>query len=289
MGRCLANQEEEKSIHHQNDFAGRVSVIVPTMNSSKTIEKCLKSVIEQTYKNIEIFVVDRFSSDDTIRNVSMFNVNIISIDAERTKAKNLGISKSRGEFLLFIDSDMRLQPTVIEECLAVCSKDNKIAGVVIPERSVGCGFWVKVRDFERGLYAGSAIESARFFRKEFVVPVGGFDEDTIFYEESTLPQKIEDIGMHVNARTTSFILHDETNFDLFRWLYKKHYYSSTIPLYAKKYRKRARLQTSIKHRIKLFIINDKWKCLIRHPLLSTGVFILKMLEVFAGIKGITSK
>ena len=50
---------------------------------------------------------------------------------------------------------------------------------------------MRVRDFERTLYSGSKIESARFFIKRFVSQVGGFDEDVIFYEESTLPQKIE--------------------------------------------------------------------------------------------------
>jgi glycosyltransferase involved in cell wall biosynthesis len=42
-----------------------VSVIIPTKNSAKTIEKCLKSVKDQTYKNIEIIVVDNFSTDGT--------------------------------------------------------------------------------------------------------------------------------------------------------------------------------------------------------------------------------
>jgi glycosyltransferase involved in cell wall biosynthesis len=289
MVRFLTEEEGEQNSYHHNDLASLVSVIIPAMNSSKTIGKCLESVIKQTYKNIEIFVVDRFSSDDTTKIASKFNANVLSIDGERTKAKNLGISKSRGEFLFFIDSDMVLEPRVIEECVAICSTGDKIAGVIIPEHSIGSGFWVRVRDFERGLYAGSQIESARFFRKKFVIAVGGFDEDAIIFEESTLPQKIENIGMRVDARIRSFILHDEEDFRLVKWLYKKHYYSTTIPFYSKKYKKAARIQTSIFQRIKLFIVNGNWKILMRHPLLSTGVFILKSLEVFVGIKGVTCK
>jgi glycosyltransferase involved in cell wall biosynthesis len=286
----LAEREEQQYSYHRNDSAGLVSIIIPTMNSSKTLEKCLKSAVEQTYKNIEIFVIDRFSSDDTSNIASKFNASTLLIDGERTKAKNLGISKSRGEFLLFIDSDMILQPRVIEECIAICSRDNTIAGVVIPERSIGSGFWVKVRDFEKGLYAGSEIESARFFRKKFVITVGGFDEDTIFFEESTLPERIKNIGMNVNARiTSSFILHDEGDTDIIKWLYKKHYYSTNMPLYSKKYQRRARLQTSIVARIKLLLANGNWKTLIKHPLLSIGIFILKILEGFAVIKGIVRK
>jgi glycosyltransferase involved in cell wall biosynthesis len=259
------------------------------MNSSKTIGKCLESIVEQTYKKIEIFVVDRFSSDDTTKIASKFNANILLIDNERNRAKNLAISKSNGEFLLFIDSDMILQPRVIEECIAICSGDHNIAGVIIPEHSIGSGFWIKVRDFEKSLYAGSEIESARFFRKKCVIAVGGFDEDIIFFEESTLPERIKNIGLNVNARISSFILHDEGDIDLIKWLHKKHYYCTNMRLYSKKYQERASVQTSIISRIKLLLANDNSKTLIRHPLLSMGVFILKILEGFALMKGIVRK
>ncbi len=283
------NQEHNQNSYYHNDFAALVSVIVPTMNSSKTIGKCLESVVGQTYKNTEIFVIDRFSSDDTTKIASKFKANILLIDDERSRAKNLAICKSRGEFLLFIDSDMILQPRVIEECIAICSGDNNIAGVIIPEHSIGSGFWVKVRDFEKSLYAGSEIESARFFRKKFVITVGGFDEDIIFFEESTLPERIKNIGMNVNARITSFILHDEGDIDLIKWLHKKHYYCTNMPLYSKKYQERAQVQTGVVARIKVLLANHNWKTLIRHPLLSIGIFILKMLEGFAVIKGIVRK
>ena len=283
------NQECKQNPYYHNDFPALVSVIVPTLNSSKTIGKCLESIVEQTYKKIEIFVIDRFSSDNTTEIASKFNANILLVDHERNRAKNLAISKSKGEFLLFIDSDMILQPRVIEECIAICSGDDKIAGVIIPEHSIGSGFWVKVRDFEKSLYAGSEMESARFFRKKFVITVGGFDEDIIFFEESTLPERIKNIGKNVNARISSFILHDEGDIDLIKWLLKKHYYCTNMPLYSKKYQGRASVQTSLISRINLLLANDNWKILMRHPLLSIGVFILKMLEGFAVVTGIVRK
>ncbi|WP_202318620.1 glycosyltransferase family 4 protein [Archaeoglobus neptunius] len=61
---------------------------------------------------------------------------------------------------MFVDSDMELMPDVVGECVEVM-EDEKVGGVVIPERSVGEGFWVRVRDFERGFYAGTEVESAR--------------------------------------------------------------------------------------------------------------------------------
>ena len=256
----------------------RVSVIVPTRNSARTIAKCLDSIKGQTYKNIEIFVIDSFSSDNTSEIASRFNVTIFLLDSERARAKNFGISKASGEFLLFVDSDMILQPNVVEECVRIWSANRKIVGVIIPERSIGSGFWVRVRDFERNLYKGSKVESPRFFVKKFVSQVGGFDEEIVAYEESTLPQKLEDIGMDISARATSLILHDEEGFNLLRWLHKKRYGGETGRLYSKKYSKYAKMQFSIPYRTRIFLKNGNWKILIRHPILSTGVFILKTLE-----------
>ena len=259
----------------------RVSVIIPTLNSAKTLYKCLESIILQSYENIEIIVIDGYSSDNTTEIASKFNATIYLIAGERTTAKNYGISKSTGDFLFFVDSDMIVQPDVISECVFICSGNRTIVGVVIPERSVGCRFWVRVRDFERTLYTGSKIESARFFRKPFVVQVGGFDEDITFYEESTLPQKLEMRGRIVNKRISSFILHDEEEFDLAKWLRKKHYYSANAALYSRKYPKYAKIQTKISHRIRILLSNCNWKKLIRHPTLSIGLFLLKTLEFFA--------
>jgi glycosyltransferase involved in cell wall biosynthesis len=262
-----------------------VSVIIPTKNSGRTIGKCLASLKNQTYGNIEIIVIDNFSSDATAKIISQFDdVNFSVLEGERTKAKNFGILKSQGEFLLFLDSDMVLQPQVIHDCIKVCLGDSSVAGVVIPEHSIGDGFWVRVRDYERSLYAGSEIESARFFRKKFVTLVGGFDEDIVNYEEATLPFRIRGIGMKVNARINSYIFHNEEGFKIGSWLRKKQYYSGTAELYLKKYMELASSQLSVSYRFKTFVGNGNWKRLINHPVLSVGLFVLKSLEFFAYLR-----
>jgi len=261
-----------------------VSVIIPTRNSDRKIEKCLQSIVDQSYKNIEILVIDAFSNDKTYEIISRFDTRRFSLEGERTRAKNFGISKSVGEFLLFIDSDMILEHRVVEECVKVCTNNTGIVGVIIPERSIGSGFWIKVRDFERRLYVGSNIESARFFVKKFVTEVGGFDEEIIEYEEATLPQKLRENELNVDARISSFILHDEEGFNLVKWLHKKRYYSVSSRLYSQKYDKYARIQLSIINRLNIFLANGNWKILIRHPILSLGMIILKTLEFFSSIR-----
>jgi glycosyltransferase involved in cell wall biosynthesis len=268
----------ENGHSHYNDIIPLVSVIIPTNNSAKTIKKCLESIKAQTHKSIEVLVIDNYSSDNTLGIVSKFGTKIFPYRGERTKAKNFGISQSTGEFLLFVDSDMILHSHVVEDCIRACSDNNNSAGVIIPEHSIGSGFWVKVRDFERRFYTGSKIESARFFMSKFVTQVGGFDEEIVIYEEATLPRKIEDIGLNVNARISSPILHDEEGFNLGKWLHKKRYYSVTAGLYSKRYREYAKMQMSIFYRVHIFFANGNWKILMRHPILSTGIFVLKALE-----------
>ena len=274
----LKEEEKDDTFKLVNN---RVSIIIPTMNSGRTLYKCLESIRSQSYRDIEIIVIDGYSSDNTTEIASKFSAKVHLTTGERTRAKNFGLSKSTGEFLFFVDSDMILQPAVISECVSICLYDERIAGIIIPERSVGSGFWAKVVDFEKSLYAGSKIESARFFRKSFVMQVGGFDEDIIFYEESTLHQKLEMQGLTVNKRTNSIILHDEEQLSLRKLLRKKRYYSSNAKLYSLKYPKYAQIQTKIYYRILILTNNCNWKKLIVHPSLTMGIFVLKALQFFA--------
>jgi glycosyltransferase involved in cell wall biosynthesis len=253
-----------------------VSVVIPTKNNEKAITKCLLSIKKQSYSNIEIIVIDAFSTDQTRSLAEGLGAQVMPLQGERTKSKNHGAQLAKGEYVFFVDSDMILQQDVVKECLDVCVKGA--TGVIIPESSIGKGFWVRIRDFERNMYQGTKIESARFFVRKHVLEVGGFDEDIIMYEESTLPQKLERRGYKVNARIKSFILHDEDGFEIKKWLRKKQYYSDTLKIYAERYPEYAGQQLDVKNRIKIFLSNGNLKRLIRHPIAAIGVFVLKALE-----------
>jgi len=102
-------------------------------------------LINQSYKNVEIIVVDRFSEDRTVEIAERFGAKIYQLDCERAKAKNFGLRKARGDYVLFVDSGRELSKDVVKECVKLMEKDDKIGGVIIPERSVGNGFWVRVK------------------------------------------------------------------------------------------------------------------------------------------------
>lgn len=252
-----------------------VSIIIPTYNSEKTINICLRSIREQTYRNIEVIVVDNYSRDKTAEVARSCGAKFFQLNAERVAAKNFGLRMAEGKYVCFIDSDMELSSRVIEECVSLMESDERIGGIVIPERSVGSSFWVKVRDFERSFYVGTRVESARFFRKDLAEKVGGFDEDIIAFEESTLPQKIERLGYNVKVRANTEILHHEEDFSLWRWIKKKFYYGKTALRYKKRFKEYAGEQMNIFYRFSIFL---KSKRFYFKPLLALGVIILKVLE-----------
>lgn len=87
-----------------------VSVVVPTHNDSKYIKEAMSSIVNQTYDNLEIVVVDDFSSDNTVEIIKAFNdkrIRIIRNESNRGAAysRNIGIKNCTGDYISFMDGD----------------------------------------------------------------------------------------------------------------------------------------------------------------------------------------
>jgi glycosyltransferase involved in cell wall biosynthesis len=96
-----------------------VSVIVPAYNSAGSIGKCLDSIKNQTYKNMEIIVVDDGSSDDTVAEASKHGITTVEIKPNRgaPHAMNVGARHAKGEYVFFIDGDAWAPKTLIEKAV----------------------------------------------------------------------------------------------------------------------------------------------------------------------------
>lgn len=98
----------------------KISVVVPVYNVEQYLEKCVDSLINQTYKNLEIVLVDDGSKDTSGQicdNLKNSNSNIIVIHKENgglSSARNKGIEVSTGELLCFVDSDDYIEYDMIE-------------------------------------------------------------------------------------------------------------------------------------------------------------------------------
>ncbi|MDO4902551.1 MAG: glycosyltransferase [bacterium] len=106
-----------------NHLSSLVSVIIPVYNVEKYIKDCLESVVNQTYKNIEIIVVDDGSPDESYKIVESFIEKDERIRLIRQKNKGLngaretGFKASRGEYITFVDSDDILHLNFIDRLL----------------------------------------------------------------------------------------------------------------------------------------------------------------------------
>ena len=260
-----------------------VSVIVPTKNSSKTLESCLRSIQKQTYKNIEIIVVDNFSTDDTQKIAKKYTKSVYAKGPERSAQRNYAVDQSTGYYVTIIDSDMELSPEVIQECVNTMQSSKSLVGAIIPEESFGIGFWAQCKKLERSFYVGVPyMEAARFFKKEDFLKAGGYDKDMISGEDWDLSQRIGKNGELKSIQ--SFIYHNEGKISLFNTIKKKVYYAKEFAKYTNKTSSTENVQnqTNIFGRYALFF--SKPKKLFRNPVLGIGMLFMKTCEFgFGGI------
>lgn len=253
-----------------------VSIIIPTKNSSRTLEACLKSIKEQTYKNTELIVVDNSSNDDTKEIAKKYTDKIFNCGPERSAQRNFGAKQAKGEYLLIHDSDIYFNVGSVKECVALSQAGNCDA-VILPERSIGIGFWAKVKAFERSFYVGNDyMEGARFFKASVYKNIGGYDEHLYAGEDWDLTIRLREDSRKI-CRANIFIDHDEGEMNLFGSSKKKQYYASNLfEVYARKHPKEFRKQMSLFCR---FPLNKIIKQGLEHPVLFNSMILMKGLEL----------
>jgi glycosyltransferase involved in cell wall biosynthesis len=106
-----------------------VSVVMPTFNRAQLLERALASALKQTYRKLEIIVVDDASRDDTaavVRNAGDDRVRYIRHDANKggSAARNTGIRAALGEYIAFLDDDDEWEPAKTEEQLKVLAHED---------------------------------------------------------------------------------------------------------------------------------------------------------------------
>lgn len=217
-----------------------VTVVVPTKNAARTLAACLESLRAQSHP-CQVVVVDNGSTDGTQQIAELGADHVLHAGPERSAQRNLGARTFPADYLGFIDADMVLQPKVVEEAVALLRKGA--GSVIVPERTVGQGFWAEVRAFERSFYDGSdAIEAPRFFRREIFESAGGFDEQLTGAEDW-------DLGLAARrlapvSRTEAWISHDEGRLGYLAACRKKAHYAQGMRRYLAKRGTRALREAS---------------------------------------------
>jgi CelD/BcsL family acetyltransferase involved in cellulose biosynthesis/GT2 family glycosyltransferase len=250
-----------------------VTVVVPTRNSGATLAACLNSLRQQTAP-CAVIVVDNQSTDDTVAIAHRYADRVVDAGPERSTQRNLGARLAATPFVGFIDSDMVVSPTVVEEALTVLQGGD--GAVIVPEQAVGDGFWAQVGKFEKIFYVGSpSVEAARFFHREVIAAAGGFDESFTGGEDWDLHLRVGQITSV--ARIHGVISHDESSLRFLDRCAKKAYYAPGLRVFAHKHGSAA-LKSAVLDRP---YVRHPWRLVYPHPLLGAGLVALKSGELVA--------
>lgn len=106
-----------------------VSVIIPTYNRAELVRRAVESVLAQTYKNIEVIVIDDGSTDDTASLLAPYLKHIVYVLESNNggsvgRARNIGIKHSKGDYLAFLDSDDEWLPDKLEKQVSLLKSPN---------------------------------------------------------------------------------------------------------------------------------------------------------------------
>ena len=164
----------------------KITVIVPAYNVEKYISRCIDSILDQTYQNLEIIIVDDGSTDRTDEIIDKYSDehdNIITVhqpNAGVTSARLKGLATSTGDYIGFVDSDDYIEPEMYERLIGNANKYNADIShcgykMIYPNGNevhyYGTGV-LKVYDHEAGLYElleGSLVEpslSNKLYRRK---------------------------------------------------------------------------------------------------------------------------
>jgi glycosyltransferase involved in cell wall biosynthesis len=198
-----------------------VSVIVTTKNSESTLDRCLKSVLDQSYNNLEIVFVDNYSTDKTIEIAKKYTKNIYFKGPERSSQRNFAVKKAKGRYVYIIDSDFVLDKDVIRQCIEKIKQG--FDAVVVHNSPDSTISWIaRVRKFETDMYKYDLTHTAsRFFKKSVFEKINGYNEYVIAGEDYDIQNKLNRHGF-----CTGFIdaealhLGEPKNF----WPHMKKYY-----------------------------------------------------------------
>jgi len=203
----------------------KISVVIPTYNSEKTIGLCLDSLKNQTFNDFEVIVVDSYSKDKTLEIVEKYSkdldIKVIQTDWKLLGARYLGFKESNGEYHLMLDSDQILKENTLERAIDLMKKDNYDM-LILEEKTYNPRTFVqklfqadrelvhKLFDVQKDALEGTLLP--RFFKREILekafkeIPeeimkvAVAWNHAIIYYESIKISQKIgllEDAVYHI--------------------------------------------------------------------------------------------
>jgi glycosyltransferase involved in cell wall biosynthesis len=258
-----------------------VTIVVPTRNSERTLKACLESARAQQGTNVEVIVVDNSSTDATPEIASSLADVVLQAGPERSAQRNAGVAVAKGDYVLIVDADMVLSSNVVASAFEQIERGAE--AVAIPETSFGEGFWSACKALERSCYDGDAtVSAARFFPRERLAEIGGFDERLLGGEDWDISLRA------VRSTTLAFaagrIYHDEGHQTLGAIAAKKFCYGKSLPLFVRKHGRKGLTRLNP---LRWSLVRNLPR-MLRHPIILGGCIVMKTAELCAIVCGMAS-
>ncbi|NQT06169.1 MAG: glycosyltransferase, partial [Candidatus Omnitrophica bacterium] len=194
-----------------------ISVIIPTYNAAGPIEECLKSLVSQKTKAMEIILVDSSSTDETLKKAERYADRILKIPQGRRPAiaRNRGAEVAAGDLFIFVDSDVVLRRDSIEKAISSLAEYNldAISGVYSDD-APRSNFLSELQNliliyrFSHPKKDAGLLNSAFCaIKKEVFNKAGGFDERMVYYEDIELGHRLFNVGCRLRLDPSLRVTH----------------------------------------------------------------------------------
>jgi GT2 family glycosyltransferase len=207
-----------------------IAVVIPTYNSDRTLGWCLASVRREFPVPHELVVVDDSRTTDLTRSLcAVHDVDLVVDEAGMAESRNIGARASRSEYILHLDSDMAV-PFGFREALEKQLAESRADVLVIPERSIGEGAWIRARQIDKEVVSHLRIgEAARLVRRTAMEKVGGYDPTLLGGEDFDFDRRLRASGARVSRlEDCCAIIHDDGLIALAGLARKKYFYGKSL-------------------------------------------------------------
>lgn len=266
-----------------------ISIVIPTKNSANTLDKCLRSIVTQTYHNIELVIVDSQSTDRTIEIAGEYSAKIIETQWGLLGARFLGFKASKGDYILYLDSDQILAySNILQRSLSMFSNndmlcleeessriDSFLQKLIAADRKLVNKFWEKNIDPLSGFliprfYKHSLLDAV-FKKLDIVCHMHelGINEDCLMYYHAYRLSHSSKIGV-----ISMSLLHNDLS-SLIDYFHKNYIYGKNMKLLAK---------NSLYRR--LILRNIRFRKGLTFNIQSTQSIILRILKIVPFLVGI---
>ena len=184
---------------HLRELKAAVSIIMCVRNVEKYIDDCIRSILDQTFNDFELLVIDDLSNDQTSQKIERFvDKRIIYCRNEKwlgiAKSRNRALNQATGKYIFFTDGDCMLSRNWIEiglknfkdgNCVGVEGKTYYVSEEYKPTVSDG------VTENKKG---GKFMTCNIAYKKSVLEKIGGFDERFVYFDDRDLAMRAQKLG-----------------------------------------------------------------------------------------------